>query len=74
MLETPAPNTHAWLRRTDIFHRTLRARLGERFDREDTHRLVDALPSIIDNYNDSPHRTLSELLKRKASPGEHYQR
>ena len=58
VLETPAPNTHTWLSRTDRFHRTLRARLGEHFDRADTHRWVDALPSIIANYNDSPHRII----------------
>lgn len=62
------PNTHTWISRTDRLHRTLRARLGEHFERENTHRWIDVLPSIIANYNDTPHRTLSEVLGRKASP------
>ena len=56
--------------RTDRLHRTLRQRIGEHFEREDTHRWVDALPDIIDNYNTSPHRTLSEVLRRKATPAD----
>jgi hypothetical protein len=67
-LEVGEPNTHTWLSRTDRLHRTLRERLGEYFEREDTNRWIDVLPSIIANYNESPHRTLSELLGRKASP------
>jgi hypothetical protein len=69
VLQMGEPNTHTWLARTDRFHRTLRQRLGEHFDRADTHRWIDALPDIVKNYNSSPHRTLSELLQRRASPG-----
>ena len=70
LIEVPEPNTHTWLSRTDRLHRTLRQRIGEHFEREDTHRWVDALPDITDNYNTSPHRTLSEVLRRKAAPAD----
>jgi len=69
-LEMGEPNTHTWLSRTDRFHRTLRQRLGEHFERDNTHRWIKTLPSLITNYNHTPHRTLSELLKRKATPAD----
>ena len=50
-LETTEPYTHYRLARTDRFHRTLRKRLGEHFERADTHRWIDALPAIVANYN-----------------------
>jgi hypothetical protein len=67
-LEVGEPNTHYRLARTDRFHRTLRERLGAHFEREDTHKWIDILPDIIQNINESPHRTLSEVLKREATP------
>jgi len=67
-LEVGEPNTHYRLARTDRFHRTLRERLGGHFEREDTHKWVNVLPDIIQNMNESPHRTLSEVLKREATP------
>jgi hypothetical protein len=69
-LEVGAAHTHTWLSRTDRLCRTLRQRLGEHFEREDTHRWIDVLPDIIANYNETPHRTLSEVLGRKACPSD----
>jgi hypothetical protein len=69
-LEVGAAHTHTWLARTDRFCRTLRQRLGEHFEREDTHRWIDVLPEIVANYNETPHRSLSEVLGRKACPAD----
>jgi hypothetical protein len=63
-------STHTWLSRIDRLCRTIRQRLGEHFEREDTHRWIDVLPDIVANYNETPHRTLSEVLGRKACPGD----
>ena len=69
-LEVGEPHTHTWLARTDRFCRTLRQRLGEHFEREDTHRWLEVLPDIVTNYNETTHRTLSEVLGRKACPAD----
>ncbi len=67
-LQPGEPNTHYWITRTDRFHRTLRKRIGEHFERAQTHRWVDVLPDLIRNYNETPHRTLSETLGRRMAP------
>ena len=67
-LEVGEPNTHYRLARTDRFHKTLRQRIGEHFERAGTHRWIDALPDIVVNYNGTPHRTLTELLGRSTAP------
>ena len=67
-LEVGEPNTHYRLARTDRFHKTLRQRIGEHFERAGTHRWIDALPDIVVNYNGTPHRTLTELLGRPTAP------
>ena len=69
-LEVGEAYTHYRLARTDRFHRTLRKRLGEHFERADTHHWVEALPAIIANYNNTPHHTLRELLGRPTSPSQ----
>jgi hypothetical protein len=69
-LQVGEPHSHTWVSRTDRFCRTLRQRLGEHFEREDTHRWIDVLPDIVANYNETPHRTLSEVLGRKACPAD----
>jgi hypothetical protein len=69
-LEVGEAHTHTWVSRTDRLCRTLRQRLGEHFEREDTHRWIDVLPDIVANYNETPHRTLSEVLGRKACPAD----
>ena len=66
--EVSAPYRHGWLARTNRFHRTLRQRLGEHFARKNTHRYVDVLQDILDNYNNTPHITLTKILGRDASP------
>ena len=67
-LEVSEANTHYRLARTDRFHRTLRERIGEHFERANTHRWIDALPAIVENLNSAPHRTLTELLGRSTAP------
>jgi hypothetical protein len=67
-LEVSEANTHYRLARTDRFHRTLRERIGEHFERANTHRWIDALPAIVENLNSAPHRTLTELLGRPTAP------
>jgi hypothetical protein len=69
-LEVGEPNTHYRLARTDRFHKTLRQRIGEHFERANTHRWIDVLQDIISNYNSAPHRTLSELLGRSTAPSQ----
>ena len=68
--EVSEANTHYRLARTDRFHRTLRERIGEHFERANTHRWVDALPAIVDNLNSAPHRTLTEVLGRSTAPNQ----
>ena len=67
-MEHIEPNTHYKLARTDRFHRTLRKRIGEHFEMNDTHRWIDVLPDMISNYNSTPHRTLTEILGHETSP------
>jgi hypothetical protein len=62
------PRTHYLLARTDRFHRTLRSRLGEHFQRANTHEWVSVLPAVIENYNNTPHTTLSRILGKKTAP------
>ena len=62
------PFTHYRLARTDRWHRTLRKRIGEHFEREQTHRWIDVLPDIVANMNATPHRTLTELLGEQTAP------
>jgi len=69
-LEIGEPNTHYRLARTDRFHKTLRQRIGEHFERADTHRWISALPDIVRNYNSTPHRTLTELLGLSTAPSQ----
>jgi hypothetical protein len=69
-LEVGEPNTHYRLARTDRFHKTLRQRIGEHFERANTHRWITALPDIVANFNSTPHRTLSELLGRPTAPAQ----
>ena len=57
-IEHIEPNTHYKLARTDRFHRTLRKRIGEHFEMNNTHRWIDSLADMIKNYNNTPHRTL----------------
>ena len=68
--EQTEPFTHYRLARTDRFHRTLRRRIGEHFEREQTHRWIDALPDIILNLNETPHQTLSRVLGRPTAPSD----
>ena len=63
-------HTHTWLARIDRLCRTLRQRLVEHFERENTHWWIDVLPDIVVNYNETPHLTLSEVLGRKACPSD----
>ena len=44
--------------RLDRFVRTLRGLIGGLFDLTGSHRYIDALPDLIRNYNESPHRGL----------------
>jgi len=67
-LERAEAYTHYKLSRTDRFHRTLRKRIGEHFERENTHDWMSALPAIVANINSTPHATLSDILGRQASP------
>lgn len=67
-IDRSEPMTHYRLARTDRWHRSLRKRIGEHFEREQTHRWIDALPDIVANMNATPHRTLSELLGRATAP------
>lgn len=69
-LEVGEPNTHYRLARTDRFHKTLRQRIGEHFERANTHRWIDVLPDIVANYNSAPHRTLTELLGQPTAPSQ----
>jgi len=69
-LEVGEPNTHYRLARTDRFHKTMRQRIGEHFQRADTNRWIDALPDIVANYNHTPHRILTELLGRPTAPSQ----
>ena len=69
-VETVEPFTHYRLARTDRYHRTLRKRIGEHFERAQTHRWVDALPGIVGNMNTTPHRTLSDILGRPTAPAD----
>lgn len=68
-LEPTEAYTHYKLARTDRFHRTLRKRIGEHFERANTHNWIDALGDIVANLNETPHRTLSTILGRSATPG-----
>ena len=68
--EEVEPFTHYKLSRTDRFHRTLRHRIGEHFEREQTHRWIDALPDIIANLNETPHQTLTQVLGRPTAPAD----
>ena len=67
-LQKAEPLTHYRLARTDRFHRTLRERLGELFERENNNRWIDALPDIIANYNGTPHSALSEVFDEPTAP------
>ena len=69
-LEVSTEYRHNWLSRTNRFHRTLRGMIGDHFARLDTHRYVDVLQDIIENYNNRPHRTLSEIHAVSTSPAE----
>ena len=57
-LEHPEANTHERMGRLDRFVRTLRGLIGGLFDLTGSHRYIDALPDLIRNYNESPHRGL----------------
>ena len=67
-IDQAEPYTHARLSRTDRFHRSLREKFGDMFERDDSDRWIDALPAIIKNINNTPHETLSQILGRQASP------
>lgn len=67
-IDNSEPFTHYRLARTDRWHRTLRKRIGEHFEREQTHRWIDALPDIVANMNATPHRTLTELFGEQTAP------
>ena len=69
-LEVGEAHTHYRLARTDRFHRTLRERLGEHFERANTHRWIDVLPEIVANYNETPHSTLTKILGRPTAPSQ----
>jgi hypothetical protein len=62
------PRTHYLLARTDRFHRTLRGRIGEHFQRENTHEWLSVLPAILENYNNTPHSTLTRILGKSTAP------
>jgi hypothetical protein len=62
------PFTHFRIRRTDAFHRTLRNRIGEHFERENTSNWTGPLADIVDNINNTPHTAMSEILQRSATP------
>ena len=67
-IDTTEPYTHARLSRTDRFHRTLRQKFGDSFEKTKSNKWVDKLPAIIKNINNTPHETLTEILNRSASP------
>jgi hypothetical protein len=67
-LEKSEAFTHMRLARTDRFHRILRERLGALFERDDANRWVDALQDIITNINNTPHTTLSKILRKEVTP------
>ena len=62
------PKTHYRIRRTDAFHRTLRHRLGEHFERKDTNNWINVLQETVHNINISPHAAMSEILGREVAP------
>ena len=68
-LTHPAPFTHERIARLDRFVRTLRGLIGAFFDASGGHRYIDALPDLIANYNESPHRGL-EPAGKNLSPAE----
>mmetsp|Transcript_76952 Transcript_76952/g.154361 ORF Transcript_76952/g.154361 Transcript_76952/m.154361 type:complete len:118 (-) Transcript_76952:435-788(-) len=65
------PFTHAMLARTDRFHRTLRERLGEHFERTKSHVWIDVLDDIESNINETGHMTLSRVIGQEVSSIEH---
>jgi len=69
-MEVSVEYRHNWLSRTNRFHRTLRKMIGDHFARKNTHRYVDVLQDIIQNYNNRPHRTLSEIHGISTTPKE----
>jgi hypothetical protein len=68
-LTHPEAYTHERIARLDRFVRTLRGLIGAFFDASGSHRYIDALPDLIANYNESPHRGLLPAGK-SLSPAE----
>jgi hypothetical protein len=68
-LTHPEAYTHERIARLDRFVRTLRGLIGAFFDASGSHRYIDALPDLIANYNESPHRGL-EPAGKSLSPAE----
>lgn len=47
--------------------RTIRGRLYRYFKKNRTHRYIDVLSDIVDNYNSTPHRSLNGLAPNKVT-------
>jgi hypothetical protein len=67
-IEHVEPFTHAMLARTDRFHRTLRERLGEHFERTKSHVWINVLEDVVSNINDTSHTTLSRVIGQEVTP------
>jgi hypothetical protein len=67
-LQKSEPFAHMRLARTDRVHRVVREKLGAFFEISKGDRWVDALQDIIKNINDTPHVTMSNILKKKVTP------
>jgi len=67
-VERAEPLTHSRLRRTDAFHRTLRLKIGEHFENNNTSVWYDILPDLVENTNTTPNVGLATALKVPKSP------
>lgn len=47
--------------------RTIRGRLYRYFQKERTHRYIDVLPDVVENYNSTPHRSLGGLTPKEVN-------
>ena len=68
LVERAEKYTHGRLRRTDAFHRTLRLKIGDHFEDEETDKWIDALPGIVENINKTANTTLNHVLGKQVSP------
>lgn len=47
--------------------RTIRGRLYRYFQKERTHRYIDILPDLVNNYNSTPQRSLGGLAPKEVT-------